>query len=287
MHMIVTCPQCSTDFPVDPAKVPDSGVLARCSICPEVFRVDERSLVSAETEDFAEPTTGTDPWDAGFEVGEPVIETEPLEVEAEAEVAEPVIEMPDPVFEATEPVAEMEASTEVNTNEFGERELSFDVTVGDEPGGLDATVEVEDSPYVEAPVEADPEPVAEVEAESVAEVEAEPVVEAEPQPEAESEPATDPAPAGAVNPFGQRSPADRAKSLARSLVSDITAYHSGKYTLSVATGTLKEDFAEEIEKSWKEYSDQVPQEVIDSESFFNDALNDILAQGAHLFDHEG
>lgn len=37
--MNVTCPNCATIFRVDPAKVPESGVRARCNVCSAVFAV--------------------------------------------------------------------------------------------------------------------------------------------------------------------------------------------------------------------------------------------------------
>lgn len=37
--MNATCPQCQTVFRVDPAKVPEAGVRARCSVCAGVFWV--------------------------------------------------------------------------------------------------------------------------------------------------------------------------------------------------------------------------------------------------------
>lgn len=37
--MNVTCPQCSTVFRVDPAKVPEQGVRARCSVCSALIAV--------------------------------------------------------------------------------------------------------------------------------------------------------------------------------------------------------------------------------------------------------
>jgi predicted Zn finger-like uncharacterized protein len=37
--MNVQCPGCSTTFRVDPAKVPEGGVRARCSVCAAVFPV--------------------------------------------------------------------------------------------------------------------------------------------------------------------------------------------------------------------------------------------------------
>lgn len=83
--------------------------------------------------------------------------------------------------------------------------------------------------------------------------------------------------------FGRRSPADKAKSLARSLVSDLIAYNPEKHKDALAGGNLQEVFGEEIEKSLKEYQEQVEPDVIAEGSFFNDALNSILAEGKDVF----
>ena len=83
--------------------------------------------------------------------------------------------------------------------------------------------------------------------------------------------------------FGRRSPADKAKSLARSLVSDLIAYNPEKHKEALAGGNLQEVFGEEIEKSLREYQEQVEPEVIAEGSFFNDALNSILAEGQTIF----
>jgi predicted Zn finger-like uncharacterized protein len=40
MIRTVACSSCSTTFPVDPRKVPDDGVYARCSVCSSVFFVE-------------------------------------------------------------------------------------------------------------------------------------------------------------------------------------------------------------------------------------------------------
>ncbi|MBA2627168.1 MAG: zinc-ribbon domain-containing protein, partial [Gemmatimonadales bacterium] len=37
--MNVTCPNCATTYRVDPAKVPEAGVRARCAVCSAVFAV--------------------------------------------------------------------------------------------------------------------------------------------------------------------------------------------------------------------------------------------------------
>ena len=45
--MNVTCPNCATIYRVDPAKVPEAGVRARCSVCSAVFAVRHDAAVTA------------------------------------------------------------------------------------------------------------------------------------------------------------------------------------------------------------------------------------------------
>lgn len=85
-------------------------------------------------------------------------------------------------------------------------------------------------------------------------------------------------------PFGAMSdPHRRATRLARALVSDIVVYHPDRRARSLRQGTLRQEFREEIRKSWEEYANQVGGEFARQTSYFRDALNDILADGATLF----
>ena len=52
---------------------------------------------------------------------------------------------------------------------------------------------------------------------------------------------------------------------------------------SARPGTLKQEFEEEIRKSWEEYADQVGKDMADVDAYFNDALNEILAGGQQIF----
>ncbi|MEX2527371.1 MAG: hypothetical protein WEA09_07005 [Gemmatimonadota bacterium] len=86
-----------------------------------------------------------------------------------------------------------------------------------------------------------------------------------------------------VNPFARRDPHDRARRLARVLASDIVSYYGQRYTRALAAGTLKEEFEEEVQKSWSEYVDQVGLEMAESNSYFQEALNEVLARGERVF----
>jgi hypothetical protein len=75
----------------------------------------------------------------------------------------------------------------------------------------------------------------------------------------------------------------KAKRLARALVSDMVTYQPQKREEGLRNGTLKQLFREEIKKSYEEYVEQVGREVAESTVHFQDALNDILANGRKVF----
>ena len=92
-----------------------------------------------------------------------------------------------------------------------------------------------------------------------------------------------PAPRAPINPFLANDPNQKAKRLARALVSDMIAYHPQKREEGVRNGTLKQTFREEIKKSYEEYVDQVGKEFAETTTHFQDALNEVLAGGKKIF----
>jgi hypothetical protein len=97
-----------------------------------------------------------------------------------------------------------------------------------------------------------------------------------------------PAPAGPARTAGSQSvptqdPGQKARRLARALISDLAVYYPDRRKEGLASGNLKELFEEEIRKSWEEYTEQVGKELADSTTYFTDALNEILAGGRKMF----
>jgi len=90
-------------------------------------------------------------------------------------------------------------------------------------------------------------------------------------------------PVRAINPFLQRDPKQKARRLARALVSDMIVYQPAKRQRALASGTLKDDFEEEIQKSWEEYVEQVGEEMATGTPYWREALNEILAGGQQVF----
>ncbi len=86
-----------------------------------------------------------------------------------------------------------------------------------------------------------------------------------------------------INPFLRSDPMTRAKRLARALVSDMVAYQPQKRVEGLSNGTLKQLFRDEIRKSYDEYVEQVGRDVAESTAFFQDALNEVLAEGNRVF----
>jgi hypothetical protein len=86
-----------------------------------------------------------------------------------------------------------------------------------------------------------------------------------------------------INPFLSNDPNQKARRLARALVSDMVAYHPQRREEGARAGTLKQLFREEIKKSYEEYVEQVGREFAEGTTHFQEALNDILAGGKRIF----
>lgn len=224
---IVSCPSGDAEFPVDPAKVPEDGIHARCSVCSGVFLVQ----VPRRTEMGGDAAVAVAP---------------PPEAPTQEE-AESFDRYFEPVF-----------------SEQGLEEAAHsvpDVEPGFGPAHLQPDADVE-APAPPAAPSGPPAPDDMVGIRMEVDIPA--------------------APAGGVV-FGRRDPHDKARRLARVLVSDMITYHRDRHARSLAGGTLAEDFDEEIRKSWEEYVMQVGRELAEETTYFRDALNEILAGGQEIF----
>lgn len=264
----VQCPSCETDFPVDPAKVPAGGVNARCSECSDIFRVEEPDAVRESTgpaaDAAAEPTAPTD--ESSEEPGPT----------GEAVAAEPGGEQLDTVDFYFGGGGEGEAGRDGEDEESGvglEEPSAGEPATGSAAGTGDTATAppAEEAAGTATPGEDTDAPPAHTPDTTPGQVEDETA-----GPDAD-------APAAPRPSFGQRSPEEKAQRLARVLVSDMITYNPQLYETALERGTLKEDFEEEIEKSWEEYVAQVGEDLANSTSYWKDALNDILAKGDEVF----
>ena len=76
---------------------------------------------------------------------------------------------------------------------------------------------------------------------------------------------------------------ERAKRLARVLVSDILCYNQEKRDRALVDGNLMAVLGGEIKKSWELYKEKVGSELAGSTNYFKEALNEILADGQKVF----
>jgi predicted Zn finger-like uncharacterized protein len=264
MVIQIHCPACPASFPVDPDKIPEAGVKARCSSCGHVFRVERPSSIDDLAPDAtSEVATGPEP-----------------EVEPESEL---------------EPEPEVAAESLPEFDVEPEEEITGDSSTA-APAEPDFSVEAEDGDAADegpaensffsgcAPADTEEAPVQESVSDDAVAV-AEDTVPAVEDAAVEEAPAEEAAPKVRGLSFGKRDPTDKAKRLARVIVSVMTIYNADLHESALAKGTLKEDFQEEIEKSWKEYVEQVGADMGegDGQEFWRQALNDVLAKGEQLF----
>lgn len=311
MVITVSCPACETSFPADPNKIPEAGVKVRCSQCAHVFRVERPVEDAPEPAPVAEATPVVE--------AEPEVSPEPeQEPEPEPEQEEPDLVATEPEQPADDAAPEPEPEEPV-ADEWGIERDAFETVDADQPaeepapedvpeggaelpdwasvGGDEISLveETDAAPLPEPSFDTgmpEPEPLLDeaLPEPALDEVlpEPEPVLEEvlpEPEPVSDDAP-----PAPSDQPvqgftFGKRDPMDKARRLARVLVSDMVMYNAERHQVALSRGTLAEDFEEEIDKSWKEYVDQLGSEIADGEGreFWTRALNDILAKGEEVF----
>ena len=275
--MNVTCPNCATIYRVDPAKVPEAGVRARCAVCAAVFPV--RREASAATSAGSATAAGTTaapasapaapaPADAGRPAAVPARAEEVPRAEVAA-VASPSAAPAAPPVPAKPPLGPPPAPPSPARSEA-------------------PAARPEGAPRPAAPLAppAAPRPAVSRPA-GLPPVAPRPAVPSR-APTAPAAPSAGGSTAGAaarkpVNPFLSQDPGQKARRLARALISDMVVYHPAKRREGLRDGTLKALFEDEIKKSWEEYTDQVGKDVAESTTHFKDALNEILADGRQIF----
>jgi predicted Zn finger-like uncharacterized protein len=283
----VHCTHCDTAFPVDPDKVPDGGVRARCTRCEGIFFV-AKPATADPAPDVAAPEPEIAPPAAGIAVAEPEVagaaevDAAPDQDDAGFGSFDDEIELVDSTPEEGPPEA-VEDEVRPDPEDDATEDLEVappEPAIVDEPPAIvhEAQPVVDEAP----PAVEEAQPVVETPPPAVEEAplvlaEAPPVAD-EPTEDHEEVPAV---PAGFQ--FGRRDPHEKARRLARVLVSDMITYNPDRHLQALARGTLAEDFEDEIGKSWEEYVDQVGGELAQSTPYWRDALNEVLAKGDDIF----
>lgn len=253
--MTVSCPDCRSVFRVDPAKVPATGVRARCSVCGGVIAISGGTLPVAVTP----ASLGAVPAAAAPRAGlatpqRPYTPAAPIP-------AQPAAALPPSTMTPPAPAHVSAAS---------ERRVAPVTASGSAPSVSAPSVsEARAQVASAAPVGAAPAMMAAAAANPAA-----------PTPVGTTATAT---PRRSINPFLNADPGQRARRLARALVSDLVAYHPAKRDEGLRDGTLRQLFREDIKKSYEEYVEQVGRDVAEGSPHFQEALNEILGGGRKLF----
>lgn len=265
--MTVSCPECRSVFRVDPAKVPATGVRARCSVCGGVIAIAGGTLPVSVTPVGASSAIPAFP--GGVSRATPALA---------------------PTTPAVRRATPMAPAASVAASAVTPPRPQPAVAPAQSTPARAATVIVP-APPVQVPPPRVPTPMVTPALRTpvmamAATVPPVTVSSATPYPvPTMATPAAGTPAAGRkpINPFLQADPSQRARRLARALVSDLVAYNPQKREEGLRDGTLRQLFREEIKKSYEEYVEQVGREVAESAPHFQEALNEILAGGRRLF----
>ncbi len=295
--MNVTCQDCRSVFRVDPAKVPASGVRARCSVCGALIRIASVATSPTPVATPRQPTPagvgGLSAWDAG--TGRATPAQSPALPPFDAGMPTPAGQAPvadgfapsQPTPQWTTPMPTPVPPSVAVPTPLGAPALPTPIAQPALPTPPAAPrvptpppIPAVPTPSMPTPTVA-PRPLVPPPPMSPAQL----VTPATAAPVAPARPAAPVGPDGKriINPFLKSDPQVRAKRLARALVSDMVAYHAAKRAEALANGTLKQAFRDEIRRSYDEYVDQVGRELAESTTYFQEALNEVLAEGRPLF----
>ncbi len=291
--MNVTCPSCTTVYRVDPAKVPEAGVRARCKVCSGIFPVTRLGTPAAAVKPPeaprlsqappARPMPAPAPAPVTAAPPQPPVPAEPPAPPAAPPVHRPTVAPPALPGGAPRPTA---------PRQFPPGGPAAPKSPMPPPPAVRPTAQSSHPPVAPTrPVPADqsviptpprPAPGLRMPAGMGSSPPAATPVRQVPVP-TPAAPRTPAAPGRPVNPFLSQDPAQKARRLARALISDLVVYYPDRRKEGLANGTLKTLFQEEIQKSWEEYNEQVGKELAESTPYFTEALNEILASGQKVF----
>ena len=304
--MNVMCQDCQSIFRVDPARVPPNGVRARCSVCGAILRITlgattpltNPTVASRTPTSLQTPVAATTP-SSGLPRGTPAftgaIDSAPPRFSrptpsvstpgifaagqvAHVAAASPPVRVPSPPGAFNRPSAAGPLTPEAAPIVAADSSPALPIMSMATPASV---ADVAQSPRIGAPFTARPlvPPPPPSPGQMVG------MIASAQQPVSQPTiaPASGAAPRRVINPFLRSDPMTRAKRLARALVSDMVAYQPAKRADGLANGTLKQLFRDEIRKSYDEYVEQVGRDVAESTAFFQDALNEVLAEGKRVF----
>jgi len=245
--MIVQCPDCTTRYELDASRVPAGRIRVRCARCRYVFPI-EAGVTTVDNLAREPASTPVTPVAADPGITQDAWASGAAKPAVDRIQVEPLetVATPDNLAMASaEPMTGME-STRIEDAPDPASNIGLDLEVERPTLGRDAeTAAQPHNPATATMID---------------------------------EPQFEEADAGPENATDQK-----ARRLARALVSDILVYNREKRDTALANGTLVRALGQEIKKSWELYKERVTPEVAASTNYFKEALNDILSEGQQIF----
>ena len=286
--MNVSCPDCRSIFRVDPAKVPSSGVRARCSVCSGVISIPAPTGQTTAPGGGGRPPapppeSGSQDRPRSAPAGQGGWDPPPFGSASQRAPAAPQAQRPAPPPPPPRTV-ETPAAPGPRPESIERGSVTATATPPSPSSGLPEFTPPSPSPPVGPPASpgasgSTPPPFVPSGSPSRPPTTPRPPA----KPTGATPAAGDGGPRRPLNPFLSKDPNQRAKRLARALVSDIITYHPAKHAEGLRDGTLKQLFREEIKKSFEEYIAQVGQQLAESTTYFQEALNEVLGAGKKIF----
>jgi predicted Zn finger-like uncharacterized protein len=284
--MNVSCPDCRSIFRVDPAKVPPAGVRARCSVCGGVISIPAPTGQSTPASGSPRVgTSGSEPAPQARPRSTPQAQDgwdpPPFGTGQRASAA-PSVQRPPAPPPQSPPRAEVPAAPRPRPEAVERASAAATATPPSPSSGLPefTSPSAPVSPFTPPASQAFNAPAAPPFIPGGGRS-TPPRAPSAPPPASPS--SSDGGARRPLNPFLSKDPNQRAKRLARALVSDIITYHPAKHAEGLRDGTLKQLFREEIKKSFEEYIAQVGQQLAESTTYFQEALNEVLGAGKKIF----
>ncbi len=290
--MIVQCPKCNKKYIVDENEVPAGGAAVKCPNCGNVFTIYKEvsniqllpyeGMAAEATEEHESVGTATESMYGINKSGEfpdmekPEMETETADSEEfsnESKIANDFEDLlntstaPEPQQEPEETAVEEPPTPEpaVSNDKISALWEKFKSLSGNETSETETeSAPPESTPSFESNTGGMPGGTG-------APTTIEPPVET-PEPTLET--------AGTEE---ENKEYEKAKKLARALAKDIKLYHGDKVKQGLEQGNLVELIGSEIKKSWKFYQQKVSPQILQNTTYFEDALNEIVANGQKLF----
>ena len=308
--MRIECPKCHKKYEVEDMYIPIGGGPVRCPNCKNIFGIyvepmdipmteiieEEGEAIADAKGPFAKPEFGETSFSPDY--APEIQKEEPMPSESIGDALGDLGSFSSSVPDTEPPFSQ----TQQNLSSFGD--IPFESSVPEAPA-------VEAEPPVQEPMQsmddfgvppafAQPKPIEPAMPDLGASPFAQPEIKPQPAP---AQPQS--VPAGGIRAGGpmfdvllagftlppnfnslpenmQKVHKDAVK-LARQLAKDILLYHKDEVEKGMANGNIKESMKDEIEKSYKFYTQRIQPEIISGSNYFNEALNKIVAKGQKLF----